>query len=61
MSLYSGCFIFSFIVHMEVLAFINVSIVTYLSMLKMRHSYQNFCAASVPKSFALQVLKSKEV
>jgi hypothetical protein len=45
----------------EVLAFINVSIVTYLLMLKMRHSYQNFCAASVPKSFALQVLKSKEV
>jgi hypothetical protein len=45
----------------EVLAFINVSIVTYLLMLKMRHSYQNFRAASVPKSFALQVLKSKEV
>jgi hypothetical protein len=45
----------------EVLAFINVSIVTYLLMLKMRHSYQNFCAASVPKSFTLQVLKSKEV
>jgi hypothetical protein len=45
----------------EVLAFINVSIVTYLLMLKMRHSYQSFCAASVPKSFALQVLKSKEV